>query len=89
MNQKKSRKLRHLVRVHTHERREYEDCFGQRHRFPVDGLMVVGKLWKQRVNWRFSSLPGTIRLAKESHRSVYQRIKRTGVVNQILNAKAV
>lgn len=89
MNQKKARKLRKMIGVIVHSRREYVDGHGDTHRFPVDGLMVVGKLWKQRVNWRFPRRPGTIMLAKESHRSVYQRIKRTGTVNQILNAKAV
>lgn len=90
MNQKKARKLRKLTGVIVHSRREYTDGHGIHHRFPVDGLMVAGNLkWKRRVNWRFPHTPGTIRLAEGTHRKVYQRIKRTGTVNQILNAKAV
>lgn len=88
MNLKKAKKLRQLIGVIVHSRREYQDGRGDHHRFPTDGQMAGGIVRRSNVRWKFPRFPGTVTLAKGSHRAQYQRIKRKGLIDAVLNGQA-
>lgn len=92
INQKKAKKLRKLLGVKTHGDRTYMTADGAHHTMPAQAKhhRSLGGLRYTRV--RLSNIPcyqGSVTLSKNEPRSGYQRIKRSRIANQILNARAV
>lgn len=92
INQKKARKLRKLLGVVTHHDRTYMTADGAHHTMHANGKThrPLGGLRATRV--LLSGIPsyqGSVTLSKNEPRHEYQRIKRSRIATQILNARAV
>lgn len=91
MNQKKAKQLRRLLGVKSRANRTYMTQDGAHHTqlFSAAHHMPVGARAFTRESKRGNPIfQGTVTLSKESPRSVMQRIKRHGIAQQILNARA-
>lgn len=92
INQKKAKKLRKLLRVKAHGDRTYMTADGGHHTLPAHAKShrSLGGLRSTRV--RLSGIhayQGSVTLSKHEPRNGYQRIKRSRIANQILDARAV
>jgi hypothetical protein len=81
INQKKAKKLRKLLGVQSRANRTYMTEDGKHHTqtFAAKHHKPIGVAFRQ----------GAVTLSKNDERNGYQRIKRSGIAQRIINARAV